>query len=69
MLLYRREDEDGVARNADGALGNDRWRGAFTVDTLGRYRYTVTAWVDAFLSWRHDFARRVDAEDVRDRGA
>ncbi len=31
----------------------------------GRYRYTVMAWVDPFLSWRHDFARRVDAEDLR----
>nr|MDQ6923777.1 alpha-1,4-glucan--maltose-1-phosphate maltosyltransferase [Pseudomonadota bacterium] len=46
------------------ALGNDRWRAAFTVDRMGAYRYTVTAWVDAFLSWRHDFARRVDAEDL-----
>ena len=47
------------------ALGNDRWRGEFTCRRPGRYRYTVTAWVDAFLSWRHDFARRVDADDLR----
>ena len=46
------------------ALGNDRWRGEFVVDAIGRYRYTVTAWVDPFLSWRHDFARRVDPEDL-----
>ena len=46
-------------------IGNDRWRGTFTVASLGRYRYTVTAWVDAFLSWRHDFARRVEPEDLR----
>ena len=25
----------------------------------------VVAWVDHFLSWRHDFRRRVDPEDVR----
>jgi starch synthase (maltosyl-transferring) len=31
--------------------------------------YTVCAWVDGFLSWRHDFERRVDADDVRARRA
>ena len=46
-------------------LGNDRWRGEFGVDALGSYRYTVAAWVDPLLSWRHDFARRVDADDMR----
>jgi starch synthase (maltosyl-transferring) len=46
-------------------IGNDRWRGSFVVDALGRYLYTVCAWVDPFLSWRHDFVRRVDAEDIR----
>jgi starch synthase (maltosyl-transferring) len=65
LLLYRREDEGAWHEAPMCALGNDRWRGAFTVDTVGAYRYTITAWVDTFLSWRHDFARRVDAEDVR----
>ena len=45
-------------------LGNDRWHAAFIVDALGSWEYTVTAWVDPFLSWRHDFTRRVDADDV-----
>ena len=31
----------------------------------GRYTYTVSAWVDAFLSWRHYFARRIDPDDLR----
>jgi len=65
LLLYRREDEDAWHETPMRALGNDRWRGQFTVDAIGVYRYTVTAWVDPFLSWRHDFARRVDPEDVR----
>jgi len=64
LVLYRHES-DAVWRSVPMvALGNDRWRAAFTVDRMGAYRYTVTAWVDAFLSWRHDFARRVDAEDL-----
>jgi starch synthase (maltosyl-transferring) len=63
-LCYRREDEADWHEAPMTALGNDRWRGAFVVDTLGRYRYTVKAWVDPFLSWRHHFERRVDPEDL-----
>ena len=46
-------------------LGNDRWRAEFAVDAIGVWQYTVHARVDPFLSWRHDFARRVDVDDVR----
>ena len=45
-------------------LGNDRFRAAFPVDELGRYVYTVEAWVDHLLSWRSELARRVEAEDI-----
>lgn len=43
------------------SLPNDLWRGSFVVSEIGRYRYTVVAWVDAFKSWRRDFAKRVEA--------
>ena len=46
-------------------LVNDRWRAGFVVDALGTWEYTVCAWVDPFQSWLHDFARRIDADDVR----
>ena len=46
-------------------LGNDRWRTSFVVDRIGAWRYTVSAWVDAFRSWRHDFAHRTDEADLR----
>lgn len=45
-------------------LVNDRWRGRFRVEAIGRYEYTVAAWVDHFLSFRHDLERREDAADV-----
>ncbi|TMG91539.1 MAG: alpha-1,4-glucan--maltose-1-phosphate maltosyltransferase [Betaproteobacteria bacterium] len=64
LLLYRNDSDTAWESVPMIALGNDRWRAAFTVERIGVYRYTVTAWVDAFLSWRHDFARRVDAEDL-----
>lgn len=46
-------------------LANDRWRASFVVAALGTWEYAVCAWVDPFQSWRHDFARRVDLDDVR----
>ncbi|WP_332742186.1 alpha-1,4-glucan--maltose-1-phosphate maltosyltransferase [Hydrogenophaga sp.] len=46
-------------------LVNDRWRASFVVDALGTWEYAVCAWVDPFQSWRHDFTRRVDIDDVR----
>lgn len=65
LLLYRQEADATWSSVPMLALGNDRWRAAFTVASMSDYRYTVTAWVDALLSWRHDFARRVDADDMR----
>ena len=65
LLLWRREGEAAWCETPMAPLGGDRWRGSFVAESIGRYRYTVTAWVDHFLSWRHDFARRVDGEDLR----
>jgi len=65
-LLYRREADTEWQTAAMTALGNDRWRGAFTVDALGRYRYTVEGWVDEFGTWRKALAARIGAgQDVR----
>jgi starch synthase (maltosyl-transferring) len=47
------------------ALGNDRWRAAFTVGAIGRHEYTVAAWTDPWATWRGDLAKRLDAgQDV-----
>jgi starch synthase (maltosyl-transferring) len=63
-LRFRHDADAAWQESPMTPLGNDRWRGEFTVTEPGRYRYTVAAWVDAFLSWRHDFARRVDPDDI-----
>jgi starch synthase (maltosyl-transferring) len=44
---------------------NDVWTADFTPPLPGRYRYTVTAWVDHFESWRNELARRDDRDDIR----
>jgi starch synthase (maltosyl-transferring) len=64
-LLWRREDDGDWTAEPMHPIGNDRWRGSFTVDREGRYRYTVEGWVDRFRSWVRDMGRRVDAgQDV-----
>jgi starch synthase (maltosyl-transferring) len=46
-------------------LGNDRWRGEFSVEMLGRYQYTVEGWIDRFQTWRRELMKRVAAgQDV-----
>src|SRR5437773_1490088 len=59
------DPEDRGAR-AIPSLGNDRWRGSFAVEDLGRYRSTVRAWVDRFATWHQGLLKKVEAgQDVR----
>jgi starch synthase (maltosyl-transferring) len=65
-VAYRREKDPDWTEVPMEPLANDRWRGAFTVTELGRWRYTLLAWVDRFETWRRDLAVRVEADfDVR----
>ncbi|MGE0824445.1 MAG: alpha-1,4-glucan--maltose-1-phosphate maltosyltransferase [Candidatus Binatia bacterium] len=60
-LLHRHQDEESWQTTPLQPLVNDRWRAQFPAERLGRYYYTVEAWVDRFVSWRRDFAKRVEA--------
>ncbi len=65
MLCWRAERERNL-REVEMQLDvNDEWHGSFTPPEPGPYRYTVTAWVDALHSWRHELERREDDEDIR----
>jgi starch synthase (maltosyl-transferring) len=64
-LLWRRQEAAEWQVVPMAPISNDRWRASFVPEAIGRYRYTVCAWVDHFLSWQHDLARRVDADDIR----
>jgi starch synthase (maltosyl-transferring) len=44
---------------------NDVWTADFTPPAPGRYRYTVSAWVDHVESWRRELERRDDEADIR----
>jgi starch synthase (maltosyl-transferring) len=65
VLRYREAGDEAWREVALEPLGNDRWRAAFVVTTLGRACYTICAWVDRFVTWRRDLGKRVDAgQDV-----
>jgi starch synthase (maltosyl-transferring) len=62
LLLYRKENDREWAETPMELLINDHWRGSFVVTELGRYRYTVLAWVDQFRSWRRDLTKKFQAD-------
>ena len=61
-LLFRREQDTAWREAPMEALVNDRWRGVFVAAEIGRYVYTMTAWVDRFKSWRRDLGKKADAQ-------
>jgi starch synthase (maltosyl-transferring) len=65
VLLVRRQKDDRWNVLPMRSLVNDRWYGSFLVDELGRYVYTLQAWVDRFKTWRRDLQKKVAAgQDV-----
>jgi starch synthase (maltosyl-transferring) len=64
LLLYRRVEEPQWNEVEMQPLVNDRWSGSFEVTTVGRYRYTIAAWTDRFLTWRRELERRTEPADV-----
>jgi starch synthase (maltosyl-transferring) len=62
VLLHRKEGDPDWTEVPMEFLVNDRWRGSFVVDTLGRYRYTFIAWVDRFKTWQQNFKKKVEAK-------
>jgi starch synthase (maltosyl-transferring) len=63
-----------VFRGPDGEWTNtpmtydvdaDRWYGAFVVDRIGRWTFTIEAWTDRFTTWRTALEKRIEAnQDV-----
>jgi starch synthase (maltosyl-transferring) len=61
VLLSRHDNAKAWNEQPMRALVNDRWFGEFTVAELGRYRYTLHAWVDHWETWRRDLSKRIQA--------
>jgi starch synthase (maltosyl-transferring) len=60
-VLYRRAGKRRWLRAPMEHASADRWRGSFVPEELGRWQFTIEAWVDRAASWRHELRRKVDA--------
>jgi starch synthase (maltosyl-transferring) len=58
FLRYRRDGEHGWLETPMRHVDNDRWAGAFRLEAIGRYRYTIEALPDPFRSWLVDLEKR-----------
>ncbi|OGO31222.1 MAG: alpha-1,4-glucan--maltose-1-phosphate maltosyltransferase [Chloroflexi bacterium RBG_16_56_11] len=59
-LRYRHEKDRAWREAPLQSLSNDRWRGSFTAARMGKYYFSITAWVDRFETWRKDLRKRYD---------
>lgn len=59
VLLYRNARTSKWQESPMTLLVNDRWQGTFTVTEMGRYVYSLMAWVDPFESWRLGMGKKV----------
>jgi starch synthase (maltosyl-transferring) len=62
QVLYRYGDDADWLPRTMSTIGDDRWEAEFRVSSLGRYFYTVQAWVDHFTTWRYDLKKRIQAK-------
>jgi len=65
VLLYRAERATEWTEVPMSPLHNDRWIARFVPTQMGRYTFTVRAWVDHLATWRRDIAKKQAAgQDV-----
>ena len=65
VVLFRRAGEERWRESPMRPLDNDRMQGSFRVEALGRYEYTVEAWIDRFASWQRELSKKAGAgQDV-----
>jgi starch synthase (maltosyl-transferring) len=57
-LLYRRKGADEWAEAPMAFVDNDRWRGTFRPDSIGRHEFTIIAWRDLFATWRDEISKK-----------
>ncbi len=60
VLGWRREGAKSWTEIPMECCENDRWHAELSLSEAGRYELAVTAWADDFLTWLHDFGRRLE---------
>jgi len=65
VVLWRRAGKTAWHEAPMEALGNDRWRAAFTTADFAGYEFTVEGWVDLGATWRGALDKKIAAgQDV-----
>jgi starch synthase (maltosyl-transferring) len=59
VLSWRRPGSASWTEMPMHHVDNDRWAVELSFDQTGHYELAITAWADDFLSWLHDFERRL----------
>jgi starch synthase (maltosyl-transferring) len=57
-LLIRGPGDDEWLRVPMAFVDNDRWAGQFTLDRIGRWRFTIEAWRDPWASWLAEMGKK-----------
>jgi starch synthase (maltosyl-transferring) len=61
VISYRHQDDNAWTEIPLNDTPNDEWHADFRVEAIGVYRFRIVAWVDHFVSWKRDLAKRVEA--------
>ena len=61
VLMYRKDGAEEWTETPMTPLVNDRWAGEFPVTELGKYAFTIEAWIDQFETWNKQLAKRIAA--------
>ena len=60
-LLYRPQNSAAWKEAPMKCIKNDRWTGAFTVEEVGIYYYSVTGWINHFKTWQTSLEKKYGA--------
>jgi len=60
-VRYRHDTDTKWSTSLMTSLGNDHWRAMVPIESLGRYRFLVSAKVDRFATWSRDLKARASA--------
>jgi starch synthase (maltosyl-transferring) len=65
-VLYKKEGSADWKSVHMNPVGNDEWRGSFSVTEKGNYVFTIRAWIDHFETWYDGFKKKAAAKvDVK----
>jgi len=62
ILLYRKvqKGKEKWQQSPMDFMSNDHWEGSFVPEQVGRYEYTIAAWVDHFTTWQQGLQKKFD---------